>query len=102
MISNWKNSDLLTKVGLAIAGLVFVVIPFSGLVLESFGIKLVRFNFLFFLYVLAELCFLLSKKWKYAVIFTFGCIVLFAITLGLSEALWYYLDKYFNIDISNR
>ncbi|EHZ5136469.1 hypothetical protein K6B29_002766, partial [Enterococcus faecalis] len=53
MISNWKNSDLLTKVGLAIAGLVFVVIPFSGLVLESFGIKLVSFNFLFFLYVLA-------------------------------------------------
>ncbi len=35
-------------------------------------------------------------------IFTFGCIVLFAITLGLFEALWYYLDKYFNIDISNR
>ncbi|CAI3321707.1 hypothetical protein EB19_02865 [Enterococcus faecium] len=47
MISDCKNSEILMIVRLAIWGFIFVVIPFSGLVLESFGIKLVSFNFLF-------------------------------------------------------
>ncbi|MDU5324773.1 MAG: hypothetical protein E6149_08880, partial [Peptoniphilus harei] len=78
----------------------FVLIPFTGLVLESFNIHIVTFNMIFGLYIFTVLTALIAKQWKLIVMATIGSLLIWAVTMGLSEVLWYCLKKYFDIDIS--
>ena len=82
--------------------ILFISIPFTGLVLESLDINIITFNMIFGLYILTILTLILTKQWKLIIIATIGTILIWAITLGLSELLWYLLKRYFDIDISYR
>lgn len=78
------------------------MIPFTGLILESLNISIICFEFIFGLYVFSIVLSILAKEWKLILISTFGGLILWAMTIGISEILWYYLKYWFDIDISNR
>lgn len=41
---------------------------------------------------------LITKQWKLIVLGTLITVLLWALTIGLAEVLWYVLKKYFDID----
>lgn len=96
------DNNLLKKTSHILLMVLFVSIPFTGLVLESLNINIITFNMIFGLYILTVLTLILTKQWKLIILATIGIILILAITLGLSEVLWYLLKKYFDIDISYR
>ena len=93
---------LLKRISHILLVILFISIPFTGLVLESLDINIITFNMIFGLYILTILTLILTKQWKLIIIATIGTILIWAITLGLSELLWYLLKRYFDIDISYR
>ncbi len=101
---NRKRMDkvLLKRISHILLVILFISIPFTGLVLESLDINIITFNMIFGLYILTILTLILTKQWKLIIIATIGTILIWAITLGLSELLWYLLKRYFDIDISYR
>ena len=98
----WSSMDLFGKCSYLSVGLLFFLIPFTGLVLESLNIHIISFDIIFGIYVLSIIFSILAKKWKLILIATIGGLVLWAITIGLAEVLWYYLKTWFEIDISYR
>lgn len=96
------DKDLLKRISHILLVILFISIPFTGLVLESLDINIITFNMIFGLYILTILTLILTKQWKLIIIATIGTILIWAITLGLSELLWYFLKRYFDIDISYR
>jgi len=53
---------------------------------------------IFALYILTIAVSLLAKQWKLVIVTTIGSMIIWAITLGLSEILWYYMKELFGID----
>lgn len=94
--------NLITKISYILLITLFVIIPFTGLVLESLNINIISLNMIFALYILTIVASLLAKQWKLIVAATIGSMIIWAITLGLSEVLWYYLKEYYGIYISYR
>ena len=101
-IRNFKKMNLITKISYILLITLFVIIPFTGLVLESLNINILSLNMIFALYILTIVASLMAKQWKLIVVATIGSMIIWAITLGLSEVLWYYLKEFFGIDISYR
>ena len=101
-ISDCKKMNLITKISYILLITLFVIIPVTGLVLESLNINIISLNMIFALYILTIVASLMAKQWKLIVVATIGSMIIWAITLGLSEVLWYYLKEFFGIDISYR
>ena len=101
-IRNFKKLNLVTKSAYILVAILFVIIPFTGLVLESLNINVISFYMIFALYILTIAVSLLAKQWKLVIVTTIGSMIIWAITLGLSEILWYYMKELFGIDISYR
>ena len=101
-VKNWETMDILSKIAYLLVGLLFFIIPFAGLVLESFNIILVNFEMLYGLYIVSIIASILARQWKLLLIVSVGTIFVYAVTIGLSEVLWYYLKEWFGIDISYR
>ena len=93
---------MLSKMAYLFTGLLFFLIPFSGLVLESLNIHWIGFESLFFLYLFSIGLSLMAREWKLALVVCSGTIAIYALTLGVSEVLWYYLKTWFAVDISYR
>ncbi|MFR0667312.1 MAG: hypothetical protein ACLSIF_11680 [Faecalimonas umbilicata] len=102
IVDEWKKLNLFSKCSYFSICLLFIMIPFTGLVLESLNIHIISFDIIFGIYVLSIIFSILAKKWKLILIATIGGLVLWAITIGLAEVLWYYLKTWFEIDISYR
>ncbi len=101
-IRNFKKLNLVTKSSYILVAILFVIIPFTGLVLESLNINVISFYMIFALYILTIAVSLLAKQWKLVIVTTIGSMIIWATTLGLSEVLWYYMKELFGIDISYR
>ena len=101
-IRNFKKLNLVTKSSYILVAILFVIIPFTGLVLESLNINVISFYMIFALYILTIAVSLLAKQWKLVIVATIGSMIIWAITLGISEVLWYYMKELFGIDISYR
>lgn len=101
-IRNFKKMNLITKISYILLITLFVIIPFTGLVLESLNINIISLNMIFALYILTIVASLMAKQWKLIVVATIGSMIIWAITLDLSEVLWYYLKEFYGIDISYR
>lgn len=101
-IRNFKKMNLITKISYILLITLFVIIPFTGLVLESLNINIISLNMIFALYILTIVASLMAKQWKLIVVATIGSMIIWAITLGLSEVLWYYLKEFYGTDISYR
>ncbi|MBF0778939.1 hypothetical protein [Streptococcus cuniculi] len=100
--TNHHKKNLLTRIDQFLVALLFLIIPVTGLVLESLNIHIIGFEMVGALYLLAVAVSCLVKQWKLVVLATIGSMVIWAITIGLSEVLWYYAKEWFNIDISYR
>jgi hypothetical protein len=68
----WSSMDLFGKCSYLSVGLLFFLIPFTGLVLESLNISIIKFEIILGIYVLSIICSILAKKWKLIIIAT-GC-----------------------------
>ena len=101
-LRNFKKLNLVTKSSYILVAILFVIIPFTGLVLESLNINIISFYMIFALYILTIAVSLLAKQWKLVIVTTIGSMIIWAITLGISEVLWYYMKELFGIDISYR
>lgn len=101
-IRNFKKMNLITKSSYILVIILFTIIPFTGLTLEPLNINVISFYMIFALYILTIVVSLLAKQWKLAIVATIGSMIIWAITLGISEVLWYYLKELFVIDISHR
>ena len=101
-LRNFKNLSFINKYSYILAAILFISIPSTGLVLESLNINIISFEMIFALYVLTLLVSLLGKSLKLAILVTIGSLIIWAITLGVSEVLCYLLKEYFDIDISYR
>ena len=101
-IKKWKNQNFFSKCSYLSVCLLFIMIPFTGLVLESLNISIIEFEIIFEMYVLSIIFSILAKNWKLILIATIGALVLWAITIGVAENLWYCLKYWFGIDISYR
>ena len=96
----WSSMDLFSKCSYLSVCLLFFLIPFTGLVLESLNISIIKFEIILGVYVLSIIFSILAKKWKLIIIATVGALLLWAITIGIAEILWYYLKSWFDIDLS--
>lgn len=101
-IKKFENMNLVTKISYVLVLILFTIIPFTGLVLESLNINIISLDMIFALYILTLVVCLIAKQWKLIVVATIGSMMIWAITLGLSEVLWYYLKEFYGIDISYR
>lgn len=102
IIRKWINMNLICKCAYLSVCVLFIMIPFTGLVLESLNISIVRIEIIFGIYILSVIFSILARKWKLIFIATVGGLILWALTIGMSEVLWYYLKVWFGIDISYR
>lgn len=68
----WSSMDLFGKCSYLSVGLLFFLIPFTGLVLESLNISIIKFEIILGIYVLSIICSILAKKWKLIIIATVG------------------------------
>ena len=102
LYDKWQKMNLLEKCAYLSVCLLFFTIPFTGLILESFNISIINMEFIYGLYLISILFSVLAKKWKLVLIATIGGLVLWAVTIGIAEVLWYYLKTWFGIDISYR
>ena len=101
-IKKRKNLNLFSKCSYLSVCLLFIMIPFTGLILESLNISIIKFEIILGIYVLSIIFSILAKNWKLILIATIGGLVLWAITIGIAEVLWYYLKSWFGVDISYR
>ena len=101
-IKKWKSLNLFSKCSYLSVCLLFIMIPFTGLILESLNISIIKFEIILGIYVLSIIFSILAKNWKLILIATIGGLVLWAITIGIAEVLWYYLKSWFGVDISYR
>ena len=92
-IKKWKNLNLFSKCSYLSVCLLFIMIPFTGLILESLNISIIKFEIILGIYVLSII---------FSILATIGGLVLWAITIGIAEVLWYYLKSWFGVDISYR
>ena len=98
-IIKWKNMNIFNKCSYLLVCILFIMIPFTGLILESLNISIIKFEIIFGIYVLSIIFSLLTKNWKMILIATIGGLMLWAITIGITEILWYCLKSWFGIDI---
>lgn len=98
----WKSADWIKRISCSLTFFVIFGIFFEGLVLESFRLSMLGYQGFHCLYIVAIICSFFTKKWRLILIAIIGPIVAWALTIGLAEVLWYYLLKWFDIDISYR
>ena len=84
-IKKWKNQNFFSKCSYLSVCLLFIMIPFTGLVLESLNISIIEFEIIFEMYVLSIIFSILAKNWKLILIATIGALVLRIISLAERE-----------------
>ena len=102
LIKKWNKINCLTRIAYLLTVLLFAVILIEGLILESLNMPIIDFNIVLFIYVLSIIFSVISRQWKLILVSTFGALIVWAVTIGISEVLWYYLKKWMGIDISYR
>ncbi len=98
----YKKFDFLNRCAYIGVFALLILIPFTGLVLESFNIHIITANMLYALYIFNIALCILTKNWKLLLLTAVGSLFVWALTMGMSEVLWYYLKAWFGIDISYR
>lgn len=61
-IKKWKNLNLFSKCSYLSVCLLFIMIPFTGLILESLNISIIKFEIILGIYVLSIIFSIPSKK----------------------------------------
>lgn len=99
----WSQLPSLAKTAYALTGFLLLLIPFEGLVLESFNLAIPGiYAIVSCLYWAGIVLAAVSKQWKLLLIAVIAPWLMWALTIGLSEVLWHYLKTWFGIDISYR
>ncbi|MDY6065672.1 MAG: hypothetical protein SPI59_05020 [Finegoldia sp.] len=98
----WKDMNFLSRPAHILVGLLFFIIPFEMLVIESFSYGLFDAEFVFFLYILSIIVAIIAREFKLALVALLGGFIVLFITYFTADALCYYLKKFFDIDISHR
>ena len=102
VLQKWHSETLLGKIAYTLTSFLFFWIFFEGLILESFNIHLLGINGVLATYYIALFVALLARKWKLFFATFIGFYILYGGVILGSEILWYYLQKWFGIDISYR
>lgn len=84
------------------AGILTIWFLFEGLVLSAFNIIVLGSEGIHTLYCATMLCAIFARKWKLLLAVFIGFYLLYAVVLFGNEVIWYYLLKWFSIDISYR
>lgn len=99
---HWQQQTRLSKMAYIMAGFFAAWFLFEGLVLSIFNITILGMDGIYALYYAAMICAALARKWKLLLAVFVGFYVLYGIVIFGSEAIWYYLLKWFGIDVSWR
>ncbi|MEE0510004.1 MAG: hypothetical protein UDG94_02095 [Peptococcaceae bacterium] len=99
---HWQQQTRLGKMAYIMAGFFAAWFLFEGLVLSIFNITILGIDGIYALYYAAMICAALARKWKLLLAVFIGFYVLYGIVIFGSEAIWYYLLKWFGIDVSWR
>ncbi len=75
---------------------------FEGIILESFNIHILGFYGIWSIYWISLIVCAISRKWRLFLVTLIGFYVLYGVLILSSEILYYYLLKWFNLDISYR
>lgn len=102
LMHNFQTSSWLGKSAYLLTALLFVTIPFAGLVLEPLGIVLIGFPHFAVLYVGAIACSVLAGKWRLVLVVALGGLYVWGGTIFFAEVLWYYFKDVFGIDLYPR
>lgn len=98
----WRQQTGLGKIAYVMAGILTIWFLFEGLVLSAFNIIVLGSEGIHTLYCATMLCAIFARKWKLLLAVFAGFYLLYAVVLFVSEVNWYYLLKWFSIDISYR
>lgn len=71
-IIKWKNMNIFNKCSYLLVCVLFIMNPFTGLILESLNMSIIKFEIIFGIYVLSIIFSLLAKNWKMILIATIG------------------------------
>ena len=98
----WRQQTPLGKLAYVMAAFFAAWFLFEGLILSIFNIVILGVNGIHALYCATMLCAIFARKWKLLLAVFVGFYVLYGIVLFGSEVIWYYLLKWFDIDVSCR
>lgn len=98
----WRQQTGLGKIAYVMAGILTIWFLFEGLVLSAFNIIVLGSEGIHTLYCATMLCAIFARKWKLLLAVFVGFYLLYAVILFGNEVIWYYLLKWFSIDISYR
>ena len=101
-IQKWHKETWLGKIAYLFTAFLFFWILFEGLILESINIHILGIRGVWAIYYMTLFVALVARKWKLFFITLIGVYFLYGCVILGSEILWYYLQKWFGIDISYR
>lgn len=94
----WKQESWIGKISYLLTGILFIWLPFEGLVLNLFfDIQVIGFDGGYALYIVTMICAIIARKWLLLLVVAFGTIFIFAAMIGIAEVLGYYLHTWFGI-----
>ncbi len=102
ILGKYKKMNIFNKSAYIGVCALMILIPFTGLILESFNIHIITSDMLYALYIFNIIICVLTKNWKLLFVTAVGSLFMWALTMGMAEVLWYYLKIWFDIDISYR
>lgn len=100
--TNWQQEATLGKAAYCIVAFLAFWMCFEGVILESLNIHILGFYGIWGIYWISLITCAISRKWKLFLVTLIGFYVLYGVLILSSEILYYYLLKWFNLDISYR